>query len=270
MRITRKSGLRMTALAGLSAALIGALAAPGHAGDGESVVRIQDGRISYTGTAGTNDVRILQSGGELHVLDTVNIDIVGEPACRYPRDHDGDVVRTRVACDGVFTAVSAELREGDDSFESLVPLDGLVVGEEGSDVFYGGRATGVSSIHYSGGANSPGEPADVDTMSYEHSTGPVTVTLTGSSDDGREGDTDGIGDMDKVIGSSFDDSLIGNAAANILVGGGGSDKLSGRNGTDTLEAADGVVDKAIDCGSGEGDVAHRDADDPVAIGCEAG
>jgi Ca2+-binding RTX toxin-like protein len=82
--------------------------------------------------------------------------------------------------------------------------------------------------------------AGIDTASYAHASGSVTVglgTVTGFAE-GADGE-DTLRNIENVIGSAFDDVLSGNNADNVLDGGGGHDLLFGRAGNDTLIGGDG-------------------------------
>jgi Ca2+-binding RTX toxin-like protein len=80
----------------------------------------------------------------------------------------------------------------------------------------------------------------VDTADYSASGAAVSVTLnadpagfgTGSGGD-AEGDQ--LNTIERVIGSSFDDTLTGSSTNDIFVGGGGADAIVGGDGIDTAE-----------------------------------
>jgi Ca2+-binding RTX toxin-like protein len=79
-----------------------------------------------------------------------------------------------------------------------------------------------------------------DTASYAYATAGVTVSLatTAAQATGGSG-SDTLKNVEKLTGSSYDDSLTGNAANNSLSGGAGNDTLSGGAGADTLTGGDG-------------------------------
>ncbi|WP_239142959.1 calcium-binding protein [Variovorax sp. WS11] len=75
----------------------------------------------------------------------------------------------------------------------------------------------------------------IDTASYHYSAAAVTVSLTatGAQVTGGSG-TDTLLNIERLLGSSHNDTLTGNAGANILTGGAGNDTLDGGAGNDTL------------------------------------
>ena len=114
-----------------------------------------------------------------------------------------------------------------------------------------------------------------DTVDYSSRSGPVTVTLDGTADDGEGGERDDVApDVESVIGGRGDDKLTGSAAANVLVGGDGKDTLDGRGGIDRFDAGSGddvVYSKdgrkeSVVCGIGR-DAADADKGDRL-VGCE--
>ncbi len=75
----------------------------------------------------------------------------------------------------------------------------------------------------------------VDTISYEHASAGVTVSLAkgGAQDTGGAG-VDTLSGFEYVVGSDFDDSLTGEKGRNLLKGLGGDDWLNGGAGNDWL------------------------------------
>ncbi|MDX6582198.1 MAG: hypothetical protein QOI10_1382 [Solirubrobacterales bacterium] len=73
----------------------------------------------------------------------------------------------------------------------------------------------------------------------------------------------------KLTGEDGNDRISAGAGNDLIVGDTGRDTLLAGAGNDRLFAADGKRDNLIDCGAGDGDVAHVDAGlDPEPIGCE--
>ncbi|HET7717984.1 MAG TPA: alkaline phosphatase PhoX [Bauldia sp.] len=64
-----------------------------------------------------------------------------------------------------------------------------------------------------------------------------------------------LGDVDKVIGSRFDDTIVGDAAGNLFRGGKGGDRLDGAAGDDRLNG-----------GPGNDEIIGRDGDDRIGGG----
>ncbi|MER7820617.1 hypothetical protein [Streptomyces sp. NPDC096153] len=246
--ITMRKLVRLSVLASVSAAAVGGLASPGHAAQ-TSTVRILQGALIYTGTSGFNDVLVFQSGGKIHVSDATPI--TPGPGCTS--------VSTKIVTCTSPSVVLGTLGAGNDRFSTTVALGGGVSGQDGDDLFLGGRASGTSRLTYDGGNG-------FDTVSYALSTAAVKVSLNGLSDDGRSGDQDRVA-VDAIIGSSYGDVLTGNDNNNTLNGGRGRDTLNGGGGADLLLANDGSADASLNCGQGS-DTARVDATDPFGHNCE--
>jgi Ca2+-binding RTX toxin-like protein len=111
------------------------------------------------------------------------------------------------------------------TFSDATQLDPGAV--DGNDTLEGGLGNDI--INGGGG---------VDTASYAHASGAVTVTLfnlgngNGSSN-GADGNDSLIG-IENLTGSAFNDLLTGNALNNVLTGGDGHDTLRGNGGDDML------------------------------------
>src|SRR6478735_4057985 len=102
-----------------------------------------------------------------------------------------------------------------------------------------------------GGSNVLAGGAGTDTVSYEHATAGVTVSLALTTAQNTVGaGTDTLSAFENLTGSAFDDTLTGNTGANVLTGGAGNDTLNGGTGADTLIGGTGndtyVVDNAGD------------------------
>jgi Ca2+-binding RTX toxin-like protein len=115
--------------------------------------------------------------------------------------------------------------------------------------------------------------AGVDTVDYANALDPISVSLDGTADDGRDGEGDDVRpDVENIVGSHFGGTLTGSAAANDIAGGGGDDLIAGGAGRDTLagtggndriDALDGAGGDRVLCSDGV-DVAFADASDIVA------
>jgi RTX calcium-binding nonapeptide repeat (4 copies) len=143
-----------------------------------------------------------------------------------------------------------------------IDLGRKLVGLGGNDNLRGGKEMygGAGDDQLGAGTNSPtlqgGE--GVDTASYGNRSA-VTVDLrTGLAEAKAGPQTDVLGGIENVVGSSGDDTLIGDDGANVL---------DGANGNDTIVTRDLVQDSAI-CGAGAADVARTDPLDTVS-GCES-
>jgi Ca2+-binding RTX toxin-like protein len=142
--------------------------------------------------------------------------------------------------------------------------DDSLAGGEGDDLLRGG-----------GGADNLFGNEDVDTVSYEDYTAPVSVDPDGKPDDGVAGEGDTVGnDVETIIGGTRGDRLRGSVTANRIVGGPGGDVLNGKDGKDALlggggrdrlRSKDGARD--VDrCGAGK-DRARADGKDR-RVSCE--
>jgi hypothetical protein len=86
----------------------------------------------------------------------------------------------------------------------------------------------------------------------------VTVSLDDLPNDGSPNESDNLrSDVEKVIGSSFDDTLTGNDGPNTLDGAGGTDRLFGLAGDDTLIGGPGTNDATFG-GPGDDTILLRD------------
>jgi Ca2+-binding RTX toxin-like protein len=116
-------------------------------------------------------------------------------------------------------------------------------GERGNDTFIGG----LGNDNFNGGF-------DIDTVSYETSTGGVTVNLeTGTGNDGMGG-SELFSSVENIKGSFYNDTIRGNIGNNTLWGGGGSDILYATGGSDTLYGEDGADTFAFTTGDTTADV----------------
>ena len=123
----------------------------------------------------------------------------------------------------------ANLLDGGDGDDSLY-------GVAGDDVLGGGA--GADSLDGGSGAG--------DSASYAGAAGPVTASLaTGDASGGAGSDT--LVNIERRIGSGFDDALSGDDWDNMLLGEAGNDSLSGAAGADLISggAGDDVIDGGI-------------------------
>ena len=144
---------------------------------------------------------------------------------------------------------------GDGKFGSSSPASGAPtlltdIGANGNDTLEGGL--GNDMLNGGGG---------VDTASYEHASGSVTVTLFnfggGNGNSSGADGNDTLAGIENLTGSAFNDNLTGNALNNVLTGGDGHDVLRGNGGADTLYGgtgddflSGGFGDDVIDGGTG--------------------
>lgn len=122
---------------------------------------------------------------------------------------------------------------GGDGNDELSGGDGIdtLFGQAGNDTIFGGD--GNDFIFGSSGGDSIDGGADFDTVSYLASSSGVIVNLAvGGSGGDADGDT--YVSIERVFGTSFDDSISGSDGNDTLLGNGGSDYLIGGQGNDSL------------------------------------
>jgi|GEM_PF-912036 len=100
-------------------------------------------------------------------------------------------------------------------------------GQGGNDVLVGGLGNDVLN----GGHG-------FDTVDYSGAGGAVQVYLNLEKSRGADG-YDQLLNIEKIIGSSYDDYLFGNAGRNIIIGGDGNDVIKTKGGNDTVHAGRG-------------------------------
>jgi Ca2+-binding RTX toxin-like protein len=133
----------------------------------------------------------------------------------------------------------------DDIIRGNAGLRTAVDGGAGNDIIEGGSFFNVTGDTLIGGAG-------IDTLSYEHSTAGVSITLkagkaavagTGGDD---EGDT--ATGFENLIGSAKIDTLTGDTGNNVIEGGGDLDLLIGGLGSDTASYAGSALGVQVDLG----------------------
>jgi Ca2+-binding RTX toxin-like protein len=134
------------------------------------------------------------------------------------------------------------------------PGSELILGGDGDDLLSGG-----------GGADALSGGAGADTATYSAAGGPVLVNLAEAGNDGEAGEGDDVrGDVEKIIGSPFDDTLLGDGNANVLLGEAGNDRLAGAEGDDMLVG--GLGNDSLSGDVGGDTLFGSDGDDSLAGG----
>ena len=168
---------------------------------------------------------------------------------------------------------AAQTFSGGDGADSITggTLNDLVSGGAGTDFVNGGAGndllngdgsgdtlnggSGNDSLKGGGSADTlVGGPGDDlldggssnDTIDYTAAAGPVTVNLALGTATGDGKDT--ILNVERVTGSSFDDTITGNTLANVLTGGAGNDTILGGAGNDTLTGGTGIDHVSAEAG----------------------
>lgn len=209
-------------------------------GDGNDTLWGGLGADSLDGGAGVNRASYEGSGAAV----TVNL----QTGTGNGGDAEGDVL---VNIREVIGSSFGDVLTGSTRIDILTGADGAdtLDGGRGADRLFGG--TGDDSL--TGGDGNDllvgGLGADVidggrgiDTLSYAGAARGVLVNLGSGMGAGgtlSESEGDVISNMERVIGSRYDDTLIGGAGDETLEGGAGSDQLTGDAGNDVLIGGDG-------------------------------
>ena len=153
-----------------------------------------------------------------------------------------------------------DILNGTDGNDLIYALesDDTVFGGEGDDILYGDE--GDDTLNGSAGADTMFGGIGSDTLSYEGSSGAVTISLLDNTASGGDAEGDVISEFENITGSDFDDTLTGDAGDNTLNGGAGADTLVGGLGYDTLSYANSssavnvnLSTNAVSGGDAEGD-----------------
>lgn len=148
----------------------------------------------------------------------------------------GDLLDGGLGADKVFGGSGDDQLNGGDGNDSL---DGGVgddreFGDAGDDTFLqanGGTANGSDRLV--GGSNA-------DSVSYLGRSSGVTVKLDGTYGSGAVDEEDRVSpDVERAVGTNYNDNLSGGSGANVLLGQGGNDMLRGNGGNDTESGGDG-------------------------------
>jgi Ca2+-binding RTX toxin-like protein len=133
--------------------------------------------------------------------------------------------------------------------------DDLLFGEEGNDSLMGGTGNdrldggdGNDTLTGGAGADALIGGSGFDTASYASSSGYVYVNLLTKTGVGGDAQGDTLDGIDKVIGTSFNDSFVADDTGNVFEGGAGNDYLVGGAGLDVLNG--GTGDDNIEGGRG--------------------
>lgn len=141
--------------------------------------------------------------------------------------------------------------DGNDTIHGEEGVD-TIFGQDGDDMMFGGA--GNDFFFGGAGADSHDGGSGVDTVSYLASSSGVIVNMqTGGTGGDATGDT--YTNIERIFGTSFDDSLRGSVDDDILLGNGGSDFLDGgMGGNDTLIGGAGIDSFGFSATDGGSDV----------------
>ena len=140
--------------------------------------------------------------------------------------------------------------DGADSLYGSYGVDTLF-GQAGNDQLFGGA--GNDFFFGSEGGDLINGGTDFDTVSYLASSSGVIVNLAAG---GTGGDAagDSYVSIERVFGTSFDDSITGSDGNDVLLGNGGSDYLAGGLGNDSLIGGAGTDSYGYNTANGSADV----------------
>jgi len=154
-------------------------------------------------------------------------------------------------------------------------FDDMITGNGGSNTLRGGNGNDV--IDGAGGRDflDGGNGADVliggaggDFATYSRSDAAVVINLATNINTGGEAEGDTLFEIDRIIGSDFDDVLTGNDSVNELRGGEGNDTLNGGNGNDILKGGEGA--DTLDGGAGKDWAYYTLSDAAINVNLAAG
>jgi Ca2+-binding RTX toxin-like protein len=266
--------------------LVSLAAAPAAQADIE--VGFSSGRLEITGDAFRNDVVVTRTGGRYLVTqDSTNRAFTANAPCFETQG--------RVECQSANeVVVRVEGRAGDDEARMVgTTRPTALIGENGDDRLFGGDGPddmfggdgqdvlegrdGDDAIN--GGTNPDAIRGGVgqDTVSYSDRFGPVEVDLgdpnAAGPDGGGGGSADGTllaparrdtyDDIERAVGTPFDDVLLGNSRTNVLDGRAGDDIVAGRAAGDVLDG--GVGADTLQGDEGLDRVSYGDRDEPVVV-----
>lgn len=251
-------------------------------GDGNDTLYGQGGNDTLFGEDG-NDV--LDGGAGDDLLDGGD----GFDAAFYFNNQSGVVVDlsagtatgagvdTLIDIEAIHGSNSVDILTGDEHTNHLFGNDGddHLEGAAGADELYGND--GDDTLEGGAGADTLDGGTGVDTVSYEGSSGLVTVDLRVNSVSGGDAEGDTIINFENATGSAQGDTLWGDDSANVLmglagndsfVGGGGDDKIFGGLGNDTLRGQGGADE--LDGGDGIDTVRYDWDTGPVTVNLALG
>lgn len=140
-------------------------------------------------------------------------------------------------------------------------FDNSLYGMAGNDRLYGGD--GRDTLEGGAGADVLDGGAGIDTATYERSTAGVSVDLSTGTGTGGDAQGDTLVNIERVLGSRFNDILTGDAGANDLRGGDGNDTLNGGAGSDELRGGAGA--DTLNGGAGQDTVYYYESNAGVTV-----
>ena len=213
--------------------------------------------LALIGTGAERDTLI----GIEHLLGSVFDDTMlgDDVANRIDGDEGNDVISGRDGADTLFGRGGRDTIDGGAGADSILGLDNndLLAGGADNDTIDGGdgddQLTGdTGSDSLLGGAGNDiliggagqdtiiGGAGTRDTADYSAETGPVSANLSLSLVlTVATGEVDTVFEVERLVGTAFNDTMTGAVGGSILEGGGGDDVLAAFSGTDQIDGGSG-------------------------------
>lgn len=233
-------------------------------GDGADTVTSSSAEASLSGGPGNDTVTTTGSESWLYGDDGNDV-INGGPGAdflegdSYSSSAPGnDLINAGGGDDKIYGGPGDDVLNGEDGSDSLRGDDRTADLENpsGNDTLNGGPGNDsmepliTATFPLFGGADTYIGGDGYDSLSYFWGSGPVSITLDGTANDGASGEGDNIGsDVEELGGSSASDTLVGDNGAQVLSGFEGDDEIQGLGGDDELYGGD-FVDE-LDGGAGD-------------------
>ncbi|MBF2717579.1 calcium-binding protein [Agrobacterium vitis] len=218
----------------------------GYGNSADNVIVSQGGVDKLYGYAGNDTIRGGSGGDTIDGGDGSDTASYSDSTAAVTINLSTKTISGGYATGDVFTSI--ENVEGSAYADTLTGDIGANVlsGGAGDDILIGGA-----------GADTLNGGAGQDKITYEASSAAVKVDLSTGTATGGDAQGDKLSSIERVIGSSFNDTLIGSSAAEMLTGGAGDDILIGGGGNDVLNGGEGA--DVLDGGVGNYDTLNYSA-----------
>ena len=206
----------------------------------EFIVSTSPARVYPDSREGAEEVSVAALSDGRLIVTWVGIDPDGSPGVR------SQIIDPR---DGMVNGTNAgEKLYGHDLVnDEITALAGsdTVFGMRGDDALYAGD--GNDTLRGGAGGDYLDGGSGLDYADYRDSTAAVTVNLTTGLASGGFATGDELLDIERLLGSAFNDGLTGNGASNVINGGGGADLMRGMAAGDSYYVNDAgdVVDESV-------------------------
>jgi len=211
-----------------------------NGGSGNDLLDGGSGTDSLFGEAG-NDRLIQNFGGPNEIMDGGSGTDTGDWSYSTTDQWTFDLVAGTATIGGTVYAqlTSIENVVGGQLADTIIGDTGnnALDGQAGNDSISGGD--GNDTLTGGLGADALDGGAGYDSVSYADATAGVTASFRNPGVNTGEAAGDTYVDVERLVGSAFDDALTGNSAANAILAGAGSDTVDGDDGDDNLYGQDG-------------------------------